>query len=326
MIVTRSPLRISLGGGGTDLPSYYKDHGGFVLAAAIDKYVYIALHEPFTDQIILKYSQMEVVRQRDEVRHPIIREALKLAGIDGRIEIASMSDIPAGTGLGSSGSFTTALLRALGDLRNESAQPEALAEQACHIEMDLLDEPVGKQDPYIAAFGGITAFTIHPSGQVDAARLKLSPETISHLEDNLMLFFTGFTRSASGILRDQHVRCRNNDPAMLDNLSFIKQIGHESKAALESGNLHEFALLMNVHWEHKKRRSPNMTNSVIDGYYCLALRSGALGGKLIGAGGGGFLLLYAEEKTRLRRAMNEAGLREFRVRFDFDGTRVVTRS
>ena len=326
MIMTRSPLRISLGGGGTDLPSYYKDHGGFVLAAAIDKHVYIAVHEPFTDQIILKYSQMEVVRQRDEVQHPIVREALKLAGIDGRIEIASMSDIPAGTGLGSSGSFTTALLRALDELRNQSAKPEVLAEQACHIEMDLLEEPVGKQDPYIAAFGGVMAFTIHPNGQVDAAQLKLSSETLSNLENNLMLFFTGFTRSASGILRDQHVRSRSKEQAILDNLNCIKQLGYDSKAALESGNLHEFARLMNVHWEHKKRRSPNISNGVIDDYYRLALKSGALGGKLIGAGGGGFLMFYAEEKTRLRRAMTEAGLREIRVGFDFDGTRVVARS
>jgi D-glycero-alpha-D-manno-heptose-7-phosphate kinase len=326
VIMTRSPLRISLGGGGTDLPSYYKGHGGFVLAAAIDKHVYITVHEPFVDQVILKYSRMEVVRQWDEVQHPIVREALKLAGIHGRIEIASMSDIPAGTGLGSSGSFSTALLRALHELRNESAQPEVLAEQACHIEMDLLEEPVGKQDPYIAAFGGITAFTIHPDGQVDAARLKLSSETLPNLEDNLMLFFTGFTRSASEILRDQHVRSSGNDQAILDNLSFIKQLGYESKAAIESGNLHEFARLMNVHWEHKKRRSPNMSNPAIDDYYCLALKSGALGGKLIGAGGGGFLLLYTEQKTGLRRAMTEAGLREVRVRFDFDGTRVVARS
>jgi D-glycero-alpha-D-manno-heptose-7-phosphate kinase len=326
MIMTRSPLRISLGGGGTDLPSYYQDHGGFVLAAAIDKYVYIAVHEPFADQIILKYSQMEEVRRRDEVRHPIVREALKLAGIEGRIEIASMSDIPAGTGLGSSGSFTTALLRALHELKNESAHPDVLAEQACHIEMDLLGEPVGKQDQYIAAFGGITAFTIHPNGQVDAARLKLSPETLSNLEDNLMLFFTGFTRSASGILRDQHLRSSGNDQEILDNLSLVKQLGYQSKDALESGNLREFARLMNVHWEHKKRRSPNMSNSAIDSYYCLALKSGALGGKLIGAGGGGFLVLYTEEKTRLRRGMTEAGLREIRVRFDFDGTRVVARS
>ncbi len=326
MIITRSPLRISLGGGGTDLPSYYKDRGGFVLAAAIDKHVYITVHEPFADQIILKYSQMEVVGKRDEVKHPIVREALKLTGIDSHIEIASMSDIPAGTGLGSSGSFTTALLRALHELRNDSAQPEVLAEQACHIEMDLLQEPIGKQDQYIAAFGGITAFTIHPNGEVDAVRLKLSPETLSNLEDNLMLFFTGFTRSASGILRDQHARSSSNDQTMLDNLTFIKKLGYESKGALEKGDLHEFARLMNVHWEHKKQRSPNMSNGAIDDYYCLARKSGAIGGKLIGAGGGGFLMMYTEDKTRLRRAMTGAGLREVRVRFDFDGTRVVARS
>ncbi len=324
--MTRSPLRISLGGGGTDLPSYYQDHGGFVLAAAIDKYVYIAVHEPFADQIILKYSQLEVVTRRHEVQHPIVREALKLAGIDGRIEIASMSDIPAGSGLGSSGSFTTALLRALYELKYHGTQPDVLAEQACHIEMDLLQEPIGKQDQYIAAFGGITAFTIHPDGQVDVERLQLSPETLANLEDNLMLFFTGFTRSASEILRDQQVRTSSHDQAILHNLSFIKQLGYDSKAALESGNLHEFARLMNVHWEYKKQRSPNMSNASIDGYYCLALKSGALGGKLLGAGGGGFLLLYTEERTRVRRAMTEAGLREVRVRFDFDGTRLVARS
>jgi len=326
MIMTRSPLRISLGGGGTDLPSYYQEHGGFFLAAAIDKHVYITVHEPFTDQIILKYSQMETVEHREHVRHPIIREALKLAGIDRRIEIASISDIPAGTGLGSSASFTTALLQGLHELRNDSAPPELLAEQACHIEMDLLEEPVGKQDQYIAAFGGITAFTIHPDGRVESQRLRLPQETLSNLEDNLMLFFTGFTRSASEILRDQDVRSNSKDKEMLDNLTFMKQLGHQSKSALESNDLHDFAHLMNVHWEHKKRRSPNMSNGVIDDYYSLALKSGAIGGKLIGAGGGGFLMFYSEDKTRLRRAMIEAGLREVRVRFDFDGTRVIARS
>lgn len=326
MIITRSPLRISLGGGGTDLPSYYRDHGGFVIAAAIDKHVYITVHEPFADQIILKYSQMEVVRTASDVKHPIVREAMKLVGIDGRVEIASMSDIPAGTGLGSSGSFTTALLRALHELNNDSVQPEKLAEQACHIEMDLLREPVGKQDQYIAAFGGITAFTFHPDGQVEVARLKLTQETLSNLEDNLMLFFTGFTRSASGILRDQDVRSSRSDESMIENLNFAKQLGRESKVALESGNLRQFADLMNVHWENKKRRSPDMTNTLIDDYYCLARRNGALGGKLIGAGGGGFLMMYTEDRTRLRRAMMDAGLREVRLRFDAEGTRVVARS
>jgi D-glycero-alpha-D-manno-heptose-7-phosphate kinase len=297
-----------------------------VIAAAIDKHVYITVHEPFTDQIILKYSQMELVQKASEVKHPIVREALKLVGVDGRVEIASMSDIPAGTGLGSSGSFTTALLRALHELKNESVQPGMLAEQACHIEMDLLREPVGKQDQYIAAFGGITAFTFRPDGQVEAARLKLAPETFANLEDNLMLFFTGFTRSASGILRDQDARSSQGDQSMLENLNFVKQLGQESKTALESGNLREFANLMNVHWENKRRRSPDMSNSVIDDYYCLARKNGALGGKLIGAGGGGFLMMYTEDRTRLRGAMMEAGLREVRMRFDSEGTRVVARS
>jgi D-glycero-alpha-D-manno-heptose-7-phosphate kinase len=326
MIITRSPLRISLGGGGTDLPSYYRGHGGFVIAAAIDKHVYITVHEPFSDQIILKYSQMEVVQTASEVKHPIVREALRLTCVDGRVEIASMSDIPAGSGLGSSGSFTTALLRALHELNNETAQPRMLAEEACHIEMDLLGESVGKQDQYIAAFGGITAFTFHPDGQVDVERLKLAPETLASLEDNLMLFFTGLTRSATQILRDQDVRSRESDQSILDNLHCVKQLGYESKAALESGNLSEFANLMNVHWENKRLRSPNMSNSLIDDYYCLARRHGALGGKLIGAGGGGFLMLYTENRTRLRRAMTEAGLREVRMRFDPEGARVVARS
>jgi len=192
--------------------------------------------------------------------------------------------------------------------------------------MDLLDEPVGKQDQYIAAFGGITAFTFHPDGKVEVARLKLSAETLSNLEDNLMLFFTGFTRSASTILHDQRIRSKSNDQEILNNLSVVKQLGYESKSALETGNLREFARLMNIHWEHKKRRSPGMSNGAIDDYYSLALKSGALGGKLIGAGGGGFLLLYTEQKTILRHAMTEAGLREIRVRFDYDGTRVMARS
>jgi D-glycero-alpha-D-manno-heptose-7-phosphate kinase len=326
MIMTRSPLRISLGGGGTDLPSYYKDHGGFVLAAAIDKHVYITVHEPFTDQIILKYSQMEVVRQRDEVQHPIVREALKLAGIDGRIEIASLSDIPAGTGLGSSGSFTTALLRALDELRNYRVQPEVLAEQACHIELELLGEPIGKQDQYIAAIGGITCFTFLPDGHVEVEPLRLAPETLHTLEDNLILFFTGFTRSASEILKDQDSRSRQKDQGMLDNLHFIKEIAMESKAAMERGDLRRFAELMHIHWEHKKKRTQGMSNPQIDSYYELGRSNGALGGKLIGAGGGGFLMFYTEDKTRLRRVMTRAGLREVRFRFDFAGSQVIVQS
>lgn len=306
------------------MPSYYRDHGGFVISAAIDKYVYITLHETFVRELIVKYSKMEVVRDIEEVKHPIVREALRLTGIeDPHLEITSMSDIPAGTGLGSSGSFGTALLRALHFHQKNSITREQLAEQACHIEIDLLGEPVGKQDQYIAAFGGLTCFTIDRDGSVHVEPLRIPEEAMHNLEDNLLLFFTGFTRSASEILKDQDTRSRSADRAMLANLHFVKELGLESRKAFEKGDLRRFAEIMHVHWEHKKNRSRGMSNAEIDGYYELARRNGALGGKVIGAGGGGFLMLYTEDKTRLRQVMRCAGLREVRMRFDFSGTTVV---
>jgi len=328
MIITSSPLRISLGGGGTDLPSYYRDHTGFVISAAINKYVYITLHQSFAPGIIIKYSKMERAAGIDQIEHPIIREALRLVGIEGEphLEITSMSDIPAGTGLGSSGSFTTALLRALHCLHKNSVPPRDIAEQACHIELDLLREPIGKQDQYIAAIGGITCFTFNPDGSVGIEPLRLSAETLHTLEDNLILFFTGFTRNASDILRDQDSRSRQKDSGMLDNLHFIKRIAFQSKAAMESGDLRCFAQLMHEHWEHKKRRTQGMSNSAIDELYDLGRANGALGGKLIGAGGGGFLMFYTEDKTRLRRVMTQAGLHEVRFRFDFGGSQVLVQS
>jgi D-glycero-alpha-D-manno-heptose-7-phosphate kinase len=327
MIITRSPLRISLGGGGTDLPSYYREHGGFVLSAAIDKYVYITLHETFQPEFLIKYSATEVVQTVDEIKHPIIREALRLVAVRApHLEIVSLSDIPAGTGLGSSGSFTVALLRALHTLNKEFVPRQELAEQACHIELDILGEPIGKQDQYISSFGGITAFEFHKDGFVEVTPLQLSTETLYNLEDNLLLFFTGFTRSASAILAEQDQRTRGGDSGMIEHLHQIKQLGYESKAALEQGDLRRFAAIMHEHWERKKYRSKSMTNSVIDEFYQLARANGALGGKLIGAGGGGFLMLYTEDKTRLRHALREAGLREVRMHFDFEGTMLVTRS
>lgn len=326
MIITRSPLRISLGGGGTDLPSYYREHTGFLLAAAIDKYVYITIHEPFTNDVIVKYSRMEVVPDASQLQHPIVRESLKLLGISSRIEITSLSDIPAGTGLGSSGSFTTALLRGLHLLKRNFVPTAELAEQACHIEIDLLGEPIGKQDQYIAAFGGLTCFTFNPDDTVAVQPLLLPPETIHNLEDNLALFFTGYTRNASQILKDQDSRSREKDGEMIRNLHFVKQLGCRSKAALEAGDLRGFAELMHAHWEHKKARSQGMSNARIDDLYDFARANGALGGKVIGAGGGGFLMFYTEEKSRLRAAMARAGLREVRFRFDFGGTHVVAHS
>jgi D-glycero-alpha-D-manno-heptose-7-phosphate kinase len=324
MIITRSPLRISLGGGGTDLPSYYKKHTGFLLAAAIDKYVCITLHQTFVSDLIIKYSKLERVQSVEEVNHPIMRETLRLLKIDGAgLEITSMADIPAGTGLGSSGSFTTALLKALHTHKKNLIHPRDLAEQACHVEIDLLREPIGKQDQYIAAFGGITCFQFLPNGQVEAWPLRLSSETLYNLEDNLLLFFTGYSRSASSILKEQDDKSKQSDQAMVENLHFIKELGYQSKEALENGDLTRFAELMNVHWEWKKQRSGGMSNPDINRWYDLARGHGALGGKLIGAGGGGFLMFYAEDKARLRRAMGETGLREVRFRFDFEGTKVV---
>lgn len=324
MIITRSPLRISLGGGGTDLPSYYQQHGGFLIAAAIDKYVYITLHQTFQPGLILKYSRLEQVATIDEVQHPIVREALRKIGIDDpHLEITSMADIPAGTGLGSSGSFTTALLKALHAYRKNLVHPQGIAEQACQIEIERLKEPIGKQDQYIAAYGGLTCFTFEPNGHVEAAPLKISSETLYNLEDNLLLFFTGYSRSASSILSDQDSRTRRDDAAMIDNLHYVKNLGYQSRNALETGNLDQFGELMNVHWEHKKRRSGGMSNPEIDRFYGVALENGALGGKLIGAGGGGFLMFYAPDKQRLRHALTREGLREVRFRFDFEGTKVV---
>jgi len=325
MIITRSPLRLSLGGGGTDLPSYYRRFGGFLVAAAIDKYVYITLHQTFERELIVKYSQLERVSSVDQVQHPIVREALRLVEIDHpNLEITSMADIPAGTGLGSSGSFTAALLKALHAYRKNLVHPAELAEQACAIELVKLGEPIGKQDQYISAYGGITCFRFEPDEKVEAWPLRISAETLLNLEDNLLLMFTGFSRSASAILREQDTRSKSDDAAMLQNLHFVKDLGLRSQAALEAGRLEEFADLMNVHWEHKKKRSGSMSNSHIDEWYALALQHGALGGKLIGAGGGGFLLFYCEDKKRCRHALSMAGLREVRFRFDFEGTRILT--
>jgi len=324
VIIARSPLRISLGGGGTDLPSYYRENGGFLVAAAIDKYVYITVHQTFVPELIVKYSKLERVDRAAELEHPIIREAMRLLDIEGKyLELTSMADIPAGTGLGSSGSFATALLKALHTHKKGLMHPRELAEQACHIEIDLLKEPIGKQDQYIAAFGGVTGFEFLPDDRVVAHPLRLDSETLFNLEDNLLLYFTGYSRSASAILKEQDEASRRQDAAMSGNLDEVKTLGHESQQALLAGDLDRFAELLTAQWERKKQRSDAMSNERIDSWYRLAMENGARGGKLIGAGGGGFLLFYAEDKTRLRHAMTGAGLREVRFRFDFEGTKIV---
>jgi D-glycero-alpha-D-manno-heptose-7-phosphate kinase len=325
MIIARSPLRITLGGGGTDLPSYYEKHSGFLIAAAINKYVYIMVHETFQPEFIIKYSSMERVASIGQIEHPIVREALSALQLEenGYLEITSMADIPAGTGMGSSGSFTTALLKALHAYKKNLVHPAELAEQACDIEINRLREPIGKQDQYIAAYGGVTCFQYCPDGRVTAWPLRISEQTRYDLEDNLLLFFTGYSRSASAVLKEQDQRSRAMDSEMIDNLHFVKELARQSQQALEGGDLREFARLMDVHWQHKKKRSSGMSNEHINDCYNHAMANGALGGKLIGAGGGGFLMFYSEDKPRLRQAMRETKLREVRFSFNFEGTSIM---
>jgi len=324
MIIARSPMRISLGGGGTDLPSYYENHGGFFISAAINKYVYVMVNESWHNEYVLKYSQLERAKSIGDIKHPIIRSALEWFELGPHLEIASIADIPQGTGLGSSGSFTTALLKALHAYKkNDWLSPAELAEQACNIEIELLKEPVGKQDQYISAFGGITCFEIGVDGKVDAYPAGISDETRSRLEDNLALFYTGYSRSAYEILTDQNDRTNASQSDMLENLHNIKAIGLRIKDALEKGETARFGELMHEHWLCKRARSKGMSNQRIDELYDLAMKNGATGGKLIGAGGGGFLMFYTEEKNKLRNAMLEAGTKEMRFRFDFSGTTLL---
>jgi D-glycero-alpha-D-manno-heptose-7-phosphate kinase len=319
VIFSRAPLRISLGGGGTDLPSYYSEHGGFLVSGAIDKYVYMLTHTVFQRRYRMKYSEMEEVDEIEQIRHPILRETLLRHWRGNPLEIASVADVPAGTGMGSSGAYTVCLLKGLAHARRTSITPGALAEAACEIEIDVLGEPVGKQDPYVAAHGGICAYTFNPDGSVEVEPLELGPDVLRHLRDQLLLFYTGEARSASKVLADQDERSKAGDQQMLENLHLTKEIGHQSHGLLRSGDLEGYAELMHEHWEHKRRRSPGMANEHIDRLYMLARRSGVIGGKLVGAGGGGFLLVYAPRPEDTRQAMAAAGASELAFDFEFDG-------
>ena len=319
VIFSRAPLRISLGGGGTDLPSYYREHGGFLVSGAIDKYVYMLTHTVFQRRYRMKYSSMEEVDEIGQISHPILRETLLRHWRGNPLEIASVADVPAGTGMGSSGAYTVCLLKGLAHARRTSITPGALAEAACEIEIDVLGEPVGKQDPYVAAHGGICAYTFSPDGSVDVEPLELGPEVLRRLRDQLLLFYTGAARSASKVLADQDQRSKAGDEEMLENLHRTKEIGQRSCELLRSGELESYAELMHEHWEHKRRRSPGMANEHIDRLYMLARRSGVIGGKLVGAGGGGVLLVYAPRPEDTRQAMAAAGASELAFDFEFDG-------
>jgi D-glycero-alpha-D-manno-heptose-7-phosphate kinase len=327
MIIARAPLRIPLGGGGTDLPSYYTDFGGFVLSAAINKYVYINVVEPeISETILLKYSQMESVKTVDDIQQPLIREALRALDLDRPLVIDSIADVPSGTGMGSSGSFLVALLLALHTFKRERLTRRALAEEACIVEIERVQQPAGKQDQYIAAFGGLTSFYINRDGQVRRVPLRAPDGVIEKLQSNLLLFYTGMRRDSFEILHQQARDTEERIAHVLESLHQTKAIGLEIKAALETGDLEAFGRLLHAHWEAKKRRSDSVSSSLLDRWYEIARANGAVGGKLVGAGGGGFFAFYCRAKRRaaLRAVMCQEGLREVRYRFDHEGAKVVT--
>jgi D-glycero-alpha-D-manno-heptose-7-phosphate kinase len=323
VIFSRAPLRVSLGGGGTDLPSYYAAHGGFLVAGAIDKYVYMLVHTVFQRTYRMKYQQSEDVDHPSQIRHPILRETLLRHWRGDPLEIASVADVPASTGMGSSGAFTVCLLKVLAQARSTSIAAGPLAEAACEIEIDILKEPVGKQDQYVAAHGGICTYTFNGDGTVEVTPLELKHETLRRLQSNLLLFYTGEARSGSELLRDQDTRSRRHDDSMLENLHATKRMGYQSRELLLAGDLEAYAELMHEHWENKRTRSPGMTSERIDMLYTLARRSGVIGGKLVGAGGGGFLLVYARNPSDTRQAMAAAGAPELVFDFEFSGAQAT---
>ena len=326
MILARAPYRISLGGGGTDLPSYYSKHGGFILSAAVNKYLYIYANRPAADDFIrLKYSRYEQVSTPDEIEHDLVRPALKLLNLGGSLEIASMADVPAGTGLGSSGTYLVALLTALYELKRERIPTQALAEQACHIEMDIAGHPAGKHDPYLAAFGGFTCLDIDADGCVKVSPLNISITAVEEFRSNVLLFYTGLTRSSSEILGDQRQDTQRGDREVVESLHRTKELGYQIKEALEQGDLERFGLLLDEHWQNKKRRSNKISDSKIDRWYEMVKACGGLGGKIMGAGGGGFFMFFCpnHSKSRIRKTLTESGLREMPYDFDFEGAKVL---
>jgi D-glycero-alpha-D-manno-heptose-7-phosphate kinase len=328
VITTRTPLRISLGGGGTDLPSYYQEFGGFVISAAINKYVYISINRHFFPGYHLRYSVTETPSCREEIKHPLIREALTVCEVDEPLEIVSMADVPAGTGLGSSGSFLVGLINALQAHARRKVTAECLARTAVEIEMNRLNEPVGKQDQYVAAYGGLLCQEYRSDDSVSVHWLNMSDSAIHELRDSLMLFFVGTTRSASSILGDQKAKSEQRNQAMIDNLHFTKQLGGEIKTVLQDGDFKRFGELMHEHWLRKRGRSAGMSSSHIDALYeCARTKGGATGGKLVGAGGSGFLLFHTEDRRRLRKTMCEGhGLSEMDFSFDYEGSQVTLRN
>jgi D-glycero-alpha-D-manno-heptose-7-phosphate kinase len=325
VIISRAPVRFSLGGGGSDLPSYYARFGGFVVTAAIDSYVYITANKRFYDDIRVAYSQTEIVPNVESIQHRIFREALRMTDIKRAIELTSVADVPANTGLGSSSSFTVALLNALHTYKREFISSRQLAEEACELEMVRLGEPIGKQDQYIAAFGNITALTLEQDGTVHVERVPIRDEVLDELQNNLVIMYSGIERAASSVLEEQGSRVQKSDQSTLEGMHRIKQLGHEVRDLLVSGDIDQYGELLHEHWTNKRRLASKMTDDRIDEHYEAARRAGAIGGKLMGAGGGGFFMFYTRpaDKRRVWETMVQRGLRPLRFRFDLDGARIV---
>ena len=325
MIITRTPFRITLGGGGTDISSYYSKYGGFIFAAGINKYMFININRPIVDNLVrVKYSKSEIVTHRSELKHGIAREAMGMLGIEDALEIVSMADVPAGTGLGSSSCYAVGLLNALHTLKREYISLEELAERACHLEIELLKSPIGKQDQYIAAFGGLTVLDIKKDGTVHVRKANVTEAVIDDLNRNLLMFYTRTQRDANEILSEQTKGAQQEKKNVIESMHYIKEIGYKILEALETGNLSKVGVLFDQHWEYKKRISSKISNPRFNQIYQTAKETGALGGKISGAGGGGFFAFYVEENhLKFREVMKKLGLREMRYRFDFEGTKVL---
>lgn len=325
MILTRAPFRITLGGGGTDLPAYYSKHGGFVVSAGIDKYMFINVNRPVVDDLIrLKYSQSEMVSSIDELNHIGAREVMRFVGIEKGVEISSIADSPEGTGLATSSSYTVALLKALHTLKRDYMPLQQLAEEACTIEMQIMKLPAGKQDQYMAAFGGLTVLDIAKDGTVAVRKVEIGDDAVDELNYNMLVFYTNVTRSSSDILHDQGNSLREEKKEVTESMHTIKELGYRMLEALEKENLAEVGKIFDTHWHHKKKTSTKISSPHFDKIYDVARRSGALGGKISGAGGGGFFTFYAEgDHKKLREAMRSLGLREMKYRFDFEGAKVL---
>jgi len=324
LIISKTPLRLTLGGGGTDLPPYCSKYGGFVVTSALDKYVHLVVKGRFEEQVRVSYSITEIVKSIDHIKHPVVREALRLLGLRSHLEIVSIGDVPAETGLGSSGSFTVGLLHALHAFKDENPSRHRLAEEACRLEMEILKEPCGVQDPYIAAFGGFICLDIAGDRKVNVSPLRISDNAVRELENNLLFFYTGIKRSSTQVLQDQGRSIDEDRSRALESMHRIKEIGYKVKHVLENGDLNEFGRLQYEHWMAKKSTSSEISSSPVDRWYARAIEHGAIGGKLMGAGGGGFLMFYCEDsKERVRKAMAKEGLREVRFQFEREGSKIV---